>query len=442
MGLIKNIAGAIGDAVSSTVADQYVEFFTCDSLGQDVLVKQGAARINKGHNKGDSEVINNGAMIAVPENTALLLVDNGKVVDFTIEAGMYTWDTSSAPSVFAGNDGFMDAAKSLVKETWNRMKAGGEITTQQRVYFINMLEIRDQKFGTPSALPYHDPEYRNIYIRLNGVFSYRIVDPVTFFKSQVGNVKGQYTNAQFMGSPADPKQPRIEFLDNFSEVLNKCGGTDKIMFADLPSKQGVLRKYMQDALDEDWLKQRGVVISTVAINGITPDDKSRERIEQIDSAKMYGSDPNALAAQAVLGQTEAMKAAGSNANGAVNGLMGVGMVGGMAGGNMASSAFQFMGQQQQATPAATPAAAAGWTCECGHAGNTGKFCSECGKPQPAPAAAGWTCECGHTGNTGKFCSECGKPAPAAAPSKCPKCGYTPADGKMPKFCPECGTKIE
>ena len=435
MGLISNVMGAIGDSVSSVVADQYTEFFTCDSLGQNVLVRQGARRMQKGHNKGDVEVINNGAMIAVPEHTACLMVDNGKVVDFTIQPGMYTWDSSSAPTVFAGNDGFLDAAKKLVSETWTRMKMGGEIATQQRIYFVNMLEMRDQKYGTPTALPYHDPEYRNIYIRLNGVFSYTIKDPVKFFQTQVGNIQGEYTNAQFMGTPADPKQPRIEFMDNFSEVLNKCGSIDKIMFADLPSNQGKLRTYMQDALDEEWLKNRGVVISSVAIGGITPDDKSRERIEQIDQSKMFGSDPNALAAQAVLGQTQAMNTAAGNANGAVNGLMGMGMVGGMGqmGGGM-NSAFQFLGQQQaqpQAAPApaAAPAAAAGWTCSCGTT-NTGKFCSNCGTAQPAPAAA-WTCECG-TQNTGKFCSNCGKPQPAG-PWTC-ECG-TQNTGK---FCSNCG----
>ena len=436
MGLISNVMGAIGDSVSSVVADQYTEFFTCDSLGQNVLVRQGARRMQKGHNKGDVEVINNGAMIAVPEHTACLMVDNGKVVDFTIQPGMYTWDSSSAPTVFAGNDGFLDAAKKLVSETWTRTKMGGEIATQQRIYFVNMLEMRDQKYGTPTALPYHDPEYRNIYIRLNGVFSYTIKDPVKFFQTQVGNIQGEYTNAQFMGTPADPKQPRIEFMDNFSEVLNKCGSIDKIMFADLPSNQGKLRTYMQDALDEEWLKNRGVVISSVAIGGITPDDKSRERIEQIDQSKMFGSDPNALAAQAVLGQTQAMNTAAGNANGAVNGLMGMGMVGGMGqmGGGM-NSAFQFLGQQQQAqpqaapAPAAAPAAAAGWTCSCGTT-NTGKFCSNCGTAQPAPAAA-WTCECG-TQNTGKFCSNCGKPQPAG-PWTC-ECG-TQNTGK---FCSNCG----
>ena len=219
------------------------------------------------------------------------------------------------------------------------------------------------------------------------------------------------------------------------------------MFANLPSEQGKLRTYMQECLDEDWLRLRGIVVETVAIGGITPDEKSRARIEEVDNAKLYGSDPNALAAQVALGQTEAMKAAGANSAGAATGLMGLGMMGGMSGATGGTAAaFNFLGQQQQnqqaaaaAAPAAAPAAN-GWTCECG-AVNTGNFCAQCGKAKPAPAGS-WTCECGAV-NTGKFCPQCGKAAPeAAAPAKCPKCGYTPADGVMPKFCPECGTKIE
>ncbi len=443
--LVKNVVGVAASSVDTVIKDQYKEFFTCDSLGQDVLVRRGAARksTSNGKNLGDSEVITTGSVIAVPENTALLLVDGGQVIDFTTEAGYYQWDSSSSPSVF-GEGKFLENAKKIVGEAWQRMQSGGEITKQQRVYFVNMLEMRDNKFGTPTALPYHDPEYRNIYIRLNGVFSYKIVDPVTFFKTQCGNIAGQMAAREFMGSPADPKQPRIEFLDNFSEVLNKCGGQDKIMFADLPSEQGRLRRYMQEALDAEWMQNRGIVVETVAIGGITPDDKSRARIEEVDNAKMYGSDPNALAAQAILGQTEAMKAAGANANGAVNGFMGLGMMQGMAGGTGATqAAFNMIQQNQQAQPVAAAAVQAapanGWTCSCGHV-NTGKFCAECGQPQPAPAA-GWTCSCGHV-NTGKFCAECGSPAPAAAPTACPNCGFKPADGSpLGKFCPECGTKI-
>ncbi|HPG64811.1 MAG TPA: SPFH domain-containing protein, partial [Saccharofermentans sp.] len=314
MGLISNIVGVIGTSVSSSVRDQYLEFFTSDSLGQDVLVRRGATSIKNGKNKGNSDIISNGSKIAVPEGTALLLVDNGKVVDFTTEAGMYTWDSSSAPSVLSNLD-FLDNAKNVVKDTWNRMRMGGELAQQQRIYYVNMLQILNNAFGTPTPLPYHDPEYRNIYIRMNGYFSFRIADPVAFFKSLTGNIGAEYTKLDLMGRPAEPLQPRAEFLDRFSEVLNKCGGVDKIMFANLPSEQKRLREYMQQALDEEWMQARGMLVEMVAINSITPDDKSRERIEQIDQAKNFSSDPNALAAQAILGQTEAMKLAGGNSAG-------------------------------------------------------------------------------------------------------------------------------
>ena len=462
--LVANIAGTVKESINSEFADQYLEFFTCDSLGDKTLVQKGAARIQKGKNKGSSEIISQGSVIAVPEGTALLLVDGGQVIDFTTEAGYYKWDSSSSPSMLSSSD-ILGNAKKVVADAWDRMRAGGELMKQQRVYFVNMLEIRDQNFGTPTAVPYRDPEYRNIYIRMNGTFSYKIADPVTFFKSIAGNVQGEYTNEDFMGKPVAPKQPRSEFLDNITEMLNKCATMDKIPFANLPSEQGRLRRYMQEALDEEWLQKRGVVVESVAINSITPDEKSRERIEQVDTSKMYGEDQAALAAQAILGQTEAMKTAAGNSAGAVTGFAGMGMIGGMGqmgGMGGTNAAFNFLGQQQAqqaqaqqmgaqqmggaaamgAAAGVAAAQAGGWTCECG-AVNQGKFCANCGKPQPAPApaAGGWTCECGAT-NTGKFCCNCGKPQPAAAPTSCPKCGYTPADGKLGKFCPECGNKIE
>ena len=341
MGLIK----AAFQAVGGNLRDQYLEFFTCDSLGQEVLLRRGAKVMRNGSNKGDAEIISNGSKIAVPEGTALILVDNGRVVDFTTEAGMYTWDTSSAPTCF-GTSGFLDGVKKSCGDIWNRIKAGGEALTQQRVYFVNMLELRDQNFGTASPVPYPDPEYRNIYIRLNGTFSYRIQDPVTFFKNCAGNVKGEFTSAEFMGTPPKPQQPRIEFLDHITEALNMLAAQDRVMYSLIDSNRSKLRNRMQECLDEDWLQNRGIVVEAVAIGGVTPDDKSRARIEQVDTAKLYGQDANALAAQVALGQTEAMKAAGANANGAVNGFMGMGMMGAVGGNNATAAALGAMQANQ------------------------------------------------------------------------------------------------
>ena len=96
--LIKNVAGTTFDSISSQIQDQYLEFFTQDSLGQEILVKKGANKMEKGRNKGNSEVISNGSVINVPEGCFCLLVNNGEIVDVVSDAGAYKWDTSTAPS--------------------------------------------------------------------------------------------------------------------------------------------------------------------------------------------------------------------------------------------------------------------------------------------------------------------------------------------------------
>ena len=438
--LVGNIASTVGGSISSQFADQYLEFFTCDALGQNVLCRKGANKITKGNNKGSTDVITNGSKIAVPEGVACILVNNGEVVEFTDQAGMYEFNASTAPSCLS-NKQFGANLKKIVSDTWDRMRAGGEVMQQQRVYFINIQEIRDMKFGTASPVPYPDPEYKNIYIKLNGSFSFQIVDYVTFFKKVVSNITGEYTVEDLMGTVKDPKQPRLEFLDHMTEALNLCGSADKIPFATLPSKKGPLRQRMQEVLDEQWLQGRGMVVVEVALGIPQPDEASRKRIETYDNAAVFAQNPNAVATQAILGQTAAMQSAAENANGAVNGLMGMGMVGGMSGmGGMANGAFGML-QNNGGNGGPAPVGGGapqggnppqgGWTCECG-AVNTGKFCGSCGKPQPAPQPqGGWTCECG-TVNTGKFCGNCGKPQPSADWT-C-ECGTV----NTGKFCSNCG----
>ncbi len=441
MGLIK----AALQAGKSVLADQYTEFFTCDSLGPDILIKRGAKKIKNGANKGDSDVISSGSRIAVPESMALLLVDNGKVTEFTTEAGLYTWDASSAPSCF-GTTGFLEGAKKSLGEAWTRMKSGGEINSEQRVYFVNMLELMDNKFGTASPMPYDDPTYLGIYIRLNGTFSFKIENPVAFFQAVAGNVASEYDKTTLMA------QAKTEFMSKFVEALNRCGaGGDGIKYNRLPSEQTRFTKYMNDALDDEWLQGRGMVVVSVGIGGITPDDESRKRIQDFDRDIMLSNNPNMLAARMGAATAEAMVAAGNNDAGAATGFMGMGMVGtmGQMGGAAGAPALNYFAGQQAAGAAAAPgapsapapAAATGWTCSiCGHMANVGKFCAECGKPKPLEST-GWDCVCGNKGNKGKFCSECGKPM--AVPAKaCASCGWQPKEGEpTPKFCPECGKAI-
>ena len=438
MGLIK----AAIQSVSGNLKDQYLEFFTCDALGTEVLVRRGAKHMKNGSNKGDADIISNGSKIAVPEGTALLLVDNGRVVDFTTEAGMYTWDTSSAPSCF-GSNGFLDGVKKSCADIWTRIKAGGEAMTQQRVYFVNMTEIIDNKFGTASPLPYDDPTYRGIYIRMNGTFSFKIVNPVTFFKNLSSNVAGDYRREELMGKNGQPGQAKAEFLMYLGEALNKMGaGGEDVQYNRLQSQQVKLAKYMNDVLDEDWLQGRGMIVDKVAVMSVTPDDESRKRIQDFDDGLMFGNNPNMAAGYQIKGSVDAMKTAAGNQAGAGNAMMGLGLVGGFNGSAMnpgnQGMAFlqqqQMMQQQQQMQAAAPAAAAAGWACTCGQGGNQGKFCANCGSPKPVEDA-GWSCSCGQTGNKGKFCANCGSPKPADNAGWTCTCGQT---GNTGKFCSECG----
>jgi membrane protease subunit (stomatin/prohibitin family) len=421
MGLIK----AAMQAVGSTLSDQYLEFFTCDSLGQETLVKKGARKMVRGSNKGDAEVITNGSKIAVPEGTALLLVDGGQVTDYTTEAGMYTWDASSAPSCF-GSSGFLDGAKKSVIDLWQRIKAGGETPMQQRVYFVNMLEVIGNKFGTPAAIPYDDPTYRGIYVRVNGVFSFRIENPVSFFTNVSGNVSGDYTRSQLM------EQAKTEFVGNLTNALNRMGdGGDGIRYNRLPSEITKLTGHMNEVLDEEWLAGRGMVVVSVGINSISPDDESRGRIQDFDRDIILSQNPNMLMARSIESNARAQVDAANNTAGAMTGLMGMGMVGGLGGGGFGGGGNLNAAWNQVGNPANPPAGAqagtgagagvtagagaayvastpSGWQCGCGFNGNTGNFCAECGAPKPQNNGS-WTCSCGAGGNTGKFCSQCGKP---------------------------------
>ncbi len=455
MGLIKAVTSAIGSAgsnifaagaesITSVFRDQYIEFFTGDSLDKDTLVKRGARKIKNGSNKGDTDVITNGSKIAVPTGTALLLVDNGKVTDFTTQPGLYTWDKSSAPSCIGG-EGFGEGFKKSMETILDRFKSGGIINSEQRIYFVNMLEITENGFGSPAPLPYRDPEFKNISIRVSGYFTYKIVNPITFFESISGNVA-----EMFPRNPFTQTQLRAEFVSSISEVINKLGeGGKNVPFANIPSENGIITTYMESALDEQWTTRRGIEVIAVAINPVIPDEASQKRIDEVTRIRNY-RDMGLVGDYATMGMTDAFKAGAANEGGAVSAFAGVGMLNmasqqtGMVNPMMAGQMAQQQQSQQQAQQnmaggmmagAVAANASSGWKCPaCGREGNNGKFCAECGAKKPE-AAAGWDCSCGKKGNDGKFCAECGAKKPEGSSAWDCACGKKGNDGK---FCADCG----
>ncbi|MBQ8596160.1 MAG: SPFH domain-containing protein [Lachnospiraceae bacterium] len=434
MGLIKAIKGA----VSSVMADQWREYFYCDSLDEDVLVKKGQKRINgkSSNTKGEENIISNGSLIAVNEGQCMIIVEQGKVVDFCAEPGEFTYDKSTEPSLFYGNLG--ENIKNTFVTIGKRWTFGGDTGKDQRVYYFNTKEIMGNKYGTANPVPFRVVDQNigldvDISIRCNGEYSYRITDPLLFYTNVCANVQDEYLRSEI------DSQLKTELMTALQPAFAKISAMG-IRYSAVPAHTMELADALNEVLSAKWSKLRGIEIVSFGVNAMKASEEDEAMIKELQKSAVLRN-PNMAAATLVGAQAEAMKAAAANTStGPMMAFAGMNMAT-QAGGMNAQQLFQ-MGAAQaapaQAAPAQAAPAAAGWTCSCGKAGNTGKFCSECGTPQPAPAA-GWTCACGAV-NKGKFCSECGTKKPAGEPLyKCDKCGWEPEDPKNPpKFCPECG----
>lgn len=435
MGLIK----AAVNAVKGTLADQWKEFFYCEAMSSEILVRKGQKRVNgRSSNNGSDNVITQGSGIAVADGQCMIIVENGKIIDVCAEPGEYEFNISGEPSIFAGDLG------SSIKETFSsmvdRVAHGGMASTDTRVYYFNTKEIIGNKYGTPSPVPFRVVD-RNIgldidvSIRCNGEYSYKIVDPLLFYTNVCGNITSEYRR---LALESTLKSELMTALQPAFAKISDMG----IRYSALPGHTMEIADALNEVLSKKWTELRGLKISSFGINSVTIPPEDENMIKDLQR-RAVNRDPSMAAATMVEAQSAAMQSAAKNSGGAMMGFMGMNMAQQQGGinaqslYNMAANQQAQQAQQTQQTAPVQPAAPAnGWTCSCGTV-NTAKFCSECGKPKPA--SDGWSCSCGAM-NKGKFCAECGKPKPAGEPLyKCDKCGWEPEDPKHPpKFCPECG----
>ncbi len=449
MGLIQAVVGATQDVF----ADTWREYFYGEYMDDDTLMVKGKKRVSgkSSNTKGTENVISNGSIIAVNEGQCMIIVDQGAIAEVCAQAGEYIYDSSTEPSIFYGNLG-----KSIVNsfKTWGRrVSFGGDVGKDQRVYFVNIREIFNNKFGTQQPIQFRfmvdevTRQKKTFHVRCNGEFSFRIGDPIIFYKNVATNVEESYEKSkifQFMRS-------------SLVTALNPAFGSlarQGFHYSELTNANIEMAKEIKTLLEEEWMTKRGIEFSTINVQSTSLPPEEEAELGQIESDRLYASDPNMHLRNIQAGMIEAQKMAASNENGAMTGMLGLGlmnnaqgMMGGMSAGMMSPLQFQQPVQQQQyqqPVQQAQPAPAAdSWTCTCG-ATCTGNFCMTCGAKKPAPAAAeGWTCTCGAV-NKGNFCPNCGSKRPAGAPLyRCDKCGWEPADPKNPpKFCPECGDPFD
>ena len=471
MGLIQAAMGAAG----GVLADQWREYFYCESIPESVMAVKGQRRVTgRGSNKGVDNIISNGSIIAVADGQCMMIVEQGKIVELCAEPGEFVYDTSTEPSIFSGDLG--DALMATFKNIGKRFTFGGEAPKDQRVYYFNTKELIGNKYGTPSPVPFRVVDQSagidiDISIRCFGEYSYRIANPILFYTNVCGNVSESYTRDMLEG------QLKTELLTALQPAFAKISDMG-IRYSALPGHTLELSQALNEVLSGKWRDLRGLEIVSFGVSSVKASEEDEQMLKQMQQAKAY-MNPGMAAANLARAQATAMQDAANNQGGAAMAFMGMNMAQN-AGGFNAQQLYQMGAQQPAAQPVQQPAAPANpapaanaWVCACG-ATVTGKFCPECGakKPEPKPAAEGWkcpqcgaaatgkfcpecgakkpeaqpegwTCSCGAV-NKGKFCAECGKPKPAAAPQyKCDKCGWEPEDPTHPpKFCPECGDPFD
>ena len=433
MGLIS----AISEAARSALADSWREYFYCDSIAADVLVTKGNKRQNKNssNTKGNDNLISNGSIVAVADGQCMLIVEQGKVVEVCAEPGEFVWDSSTEPSIFYGNLG--ENIKNTFSQIGKRFTFGGDTAKDQRVYYINTKEIPGNKYGTANPVPFRVVDKNigldvDIEIRCHGEYSYKVSDPVAFYTNVAGNVAGVYKRDQI------DSQLKAELMTALQPAFARISELG-VRYSALPGHTQEMADALNAELSDKWLKLRGISVVSFGVASVSASEEDEKMIKELQKNAVL-TNPAMAAATLTAAQAEAMKSAAANESaGPMMAFAGMNMAN-MAGGMNANTLYGMAAanqsqpaQQAQATPANS------WTCECGTA-NTGKFCTNCGKPVPAPANS-WTCECG-TVNTGKFCTNCGKPAVPKA-FKCNKCGWIPTDmNNIPKFCPECGDPFD
>ena len=373
MGLIKTLI----ESTSSTLGDQFKEFVTCPAMEKNVIIQKGQVNHGEGNRNPSDNVISNGSAIVVPQGMAMMLIDNGQIIEFTSEAGTYTYDNSSEPSIFTGNlgKGIIDTFKTIGK----RFTYGGQPAKDQRVYYVNLLTITGNKFGSPQPKKITDEKYGMLEVTFFGEYAFKVVDPILLVNTVIGsNPSDSVLYDDVVGT-----QLQSKFVEKLTQAISVVMRKHKVSFGDMGLYNSDISDEMNVCLDESWKQKYGLEITDVAINDINLTDESMTKVNKVDEAIIFSGQAmqSGLMASA---SADALRNASSNENGAMMGFMGMNMAAGAAGNMMGAvnqnSANNGLYNPQTAQPEnGTLFNSLEKECPKCHAKVTGKFCSECGE---------------------------------------------------------------
>jgi len=424
MGLLKAAFGAAG----GVLADQWKEYFYCESIDVNVLAQKGMKRVGgrSSNTKATDNIISSGSVVAVADGQAMMIVEQGKVVEFCAEPGEYTFDASAEPSVFNGSLG--EGIKKTFANIGKRFTFGGTAPRDQRIYYFNLKEIVGNKYGTPNPVPFRVVDRNigldaDIAIRCNGEYSYKLSDPMLFYTNVCGNVESEYRRDEI------DSMLKSELLTALQPAFSKISDMG-VRYSSLPGHTVELANALNEVLSQKWSGLRGITIASFGVNSATASPEDEDMIKELQRTAVMRNSGMA-GATIVTAQADAMRGAANNPNGAMMGFLGMNAA--MGAGSNAGAFFNMDAQRQENREEQQPSSSGMWKCSCG-AESAGKFCNECGKPRPVDDS--WKCSCGAV-NKGKFCGDCGKPRLADETWIC-SCGAV----NKGKFCGDCGKARE
>lgn len=417
MGIIKAALGSFG----GVAADQWKEYFYCDSIPAEVLVIKGKKRISsRSSNKKASEnIITDGSLLAVNDGQCAVIVDQGKIADICSVPGEYVYDSQTEPTVFCDNLG--EGIRKSFSLMGKRFTFGGDTAHDQRIYYFNLKEITGNKYGTVNPIPFRVIDKNigldvDITVRCNGEFSYKISDPITFYTNVCGNISEEYKRENI------DSMLKTEILTALQPAFAEISAMG-VRYSEIPAHTIELTDILNKVLSEKWSEARGLKVASFGMNSITTSPENEKMISDMQKSAVLRS-PDMAAAVLAGAQADAMKAAAANKGGAMNGFVGMGMANAVGGANI-SNLFAMGADKKESE----------WKCSCG-VSNSGNFCTSCGGKKPVDSDI-WSCSCGKT-NSGNFCASCGKKKPDSAEWFCPDCGSK----NNGKFCTNCGKAKE
>ena len=371
MGLIKALTNSTG----SVLGDQFKEFVTCPTVDNNVLMVRGVVSHGEGNSNPTEGVITNGSKIAVPQGWAMMLVDNGAVKEFTSEPGEFIYDSGAEPTIFHGGlgKGILDSIKTL----GSRITYGGQAARDQRVYYVNLLNVTGNKFGSAQPKKITDEKYGMIEVTFFGEYAYKVDDPVAL----VGNILGANAKDQVRFDEVVGSQFKNEFVEQISKAIAEVMRLKKVSFGDMQMYGSDISDKMNEILSPTWKAKYGIIVTDVAMGDINVTDESMARINKIDDATIF-SDAKLQSGLMATASAEALTTAAGNANGAMMGFAGMNIATNAGAGLMGAANQNVQAQAAPAPQAGVVAAAGGavpnFCPNCGTATNGANFCGNCG----------------------------------------------------------------